>query len=85
MFSDGIVSGQVYKLWVWAWNKYGYGPWSDILTTKAANVPTKPDTPVTSVSNTNVLISWTKPNEGSSAITAYQIEILEDNSLSSFH
>lgn len=85
MFSDGIVAGTLYQIRIRARNKYGYGTWSSILSTKAANVPGKPVAPSTSISNTNVMISWIKPNEGSASITEYSIEILEDNSLTTFH
>lgn len=40
---------------------------------------------MTSLTSTNVMVSWVKPNEGSAQITEYSIEVLEDNSLVTFH
>lgn len=48
---------------------------SNTVSILAAQVPTQPVAPVTSLFLTNVVITWTAPYNGGSAITAYQIVI----------
>jgi hypothetical protein len=60
----------------------GSGAYSDPLLIVAAEVPSKPAAPVTSIENVNVRISWMKPYENSSPITAYELYI--QNSSESF-
>ena len=84
-FSENVVPGTVYQFRVRAQNKYGYGPFSLILTTQAANVPAQPLPVTTSTQGANILISWTPPNAGSSAITQYDIEFRIHNSASTYY
>jgi len=41
----------------------------------AAQIPSTPAAPTTSFDGTNVIVTWTAPNNGGSAITAYTIKI----------
>lgn len=53
----------------------GWGHFSTPLAIVAAEVPAKPDPPLTTIDNVNVRVSWTKPYQNSSPITAYEIMI----------
>jgi hypothetical protein len=44
-----------------------------------ATVPSTPAAPTTTVSGSNVLITWTAPADGGSAITGYIVEILQSD------
>jgi hypothetical protein len=57
----------------------GYSDVSTELSILTATVPGKPSTPSTSISGTNVVISWTVPDDGSAAIVGYVITILQED------
>jgi len=73
--TSGIEAGQVYLIRVRALNAMGWGHFSTPLAIVAAEVPAKPDPPLTTIDNVNVRVSWTKPYQNSSPITAYEIMI----------
>jgi hypothetical protein len=48
---------------------------SNTVSILAAQVPSQPAAPVTSIYLSNVIITWTAPYNGGSAITAYEVVI----------
>lgn len=48
---------------------------SNTVSILAAQVPSQPAAPVTSIYLSNVIITWTAPYNGGSAITAYEVAI----------
>jgi hypothetical protein len=71
----GLTAGKTYEFKVIARNSYGYGSYSTILTVLAGSAPSTPVAPTTTISGSNVIISWTKPSENGASITAYTITI----------
>ena len=45
----------------------------------AATVPSTPAAPTTTVSGTNIDINWVAPANGGSAITGYEVKILQSD------
>ena len=68
--------GTQYNFKVQARNKYGFSLFSETLTILAAQKPSQPAAPITQISGANVLIKWSAPVSGGSAITSYDIKIL---------
>lgn len=59
-------------------NIFGWGSFSPIGTITASTIPSIPGTPTTSLSGTNVLISWTAPTSTGGtgiSLTSYTIMI----------
>lgn len=52
---------------------------SNTVSVLAAQVPSTPAAPTTSIFLTNVIVTWTAPYNGGSAITAYQVVIKQSN------
>ena len=52
---------------------------SNTISVLAAQIPSTPIAPTTSISLTNVVINWTAPYNGGSPITAYSIKIKQAN------
>ena len=71
----GLSVGDLYKFKVEARNAFGYSEFSDVVEILAAQIPDKPDAPVTTFDRTTVVISWTAPFEQGSAITGYRVYI----------
>lgn len=57
----------------------GYSAKSVELSILAATVPGKPSIPSTSISDNNVAITWTLPDDGSAPILAYSIRIGQED------
>ena len=77
--TSGIVAGVEYSFRVRAKNQWGWSDYSDILKATPSTIPDQMEKVVTQVNDTSgdVIISWTAPNDNSSPITAYLIEILD--------
>ena len=71
-----LTPDTVYSFLVIARNIVGFSSNSSVVTIRAAAKPSTPAIPSTSViSNTNVMITWTAPNNNGSPITSYTINI----------
>ena len=58
-------------------NKWGFGPYSNIVMIKAATNPNRGSTaPVTANDGGNILIAWSQPQDRGSEIFAYEVAIL---------
>lgn len=77
----GITSGTTYQFKVRAYNKWGWGEFSPVVSILAASVPSQMATVTTSLDSSTggVQISWTNPSSNGAAVTSYYIEI-QDNS-----
>lgn len=76
-----LIQGTRYEFNVKARNSVGFSLVSSTWEVLAAQVPFQPNAPKTTVVGSDVEISWDLPNNGGSVITAYKIEILEENGL----
>lgn len=72
---NGLTPDTVYAFKVEARNVKGYSAASTETSIRAASVPFTPTAPTSTVNESNVDITWTAPNNGGSAITAYTITI----------
>ena len=81
-FTEDVIGGIEYKFRVRARNKWGYGEWSELLSTIAANSPSQMDMVMTEVSGTNIKVTWLEPDPGSSPITEYEIMFRYDDTTS---
>jgi hypothetical protein len=75
--SSDIIPGQIYEFQIRAKNKWGWGEWSGVTWIVASTWPEDVAKPVTSIDPTTggVLIDWAKPDDHSSEIFRYVIEI----------
>lgn len=73
----GVTAGTTYQFKIAARNAVGLSTLSSALSVLAASVPATPAAPTTVVDggSTNVVISWSLPSNGGSAITSYKIYI----------
>ncbi|KAK3083483.1 hypothetical protein FSP39_023775 [Pinctada imbricata] len=80
-----LIEGQKYEFRVSAINSEGQGPAlksdKEIAPTKAPSVPSKPVGPIkfSNVLGDSVTLTWTAPDDGGSPITAYKLEISDDD------
>lgn len=82
--TDGITPGVVYTFKIRPRNKWGWGEFSSPnLEVLAASVPYKTDIAVTTIDPVTggVKISWTAPYENGATISAYHIELTDNNGL----
>lgn len=70
-----VTPGKTYVFKVQSRNAFGPSLFSDSVAILAAQTPDPPIAPVTSVSGTNILITWTAPFDNGSPITSYEILI----------
>jgi len=54
-------------------NAYGLSFFSNTVTILAAQVPAQPSAPTTAWSPDNVIVTWSAPDNGGSAITGYTV------------
>lgn len=73
---NGLVIGQIYQFRHRVMNIYGWSPYSTPVYQLAAEVPSKPEAPISSNTLTSVTFDWTLPNNGGSFVTSYIIEFL---------
>lgn len=72
-----LTAGQTYYFRYRVQNIFGFGSYSNVLQAIAAKIPDRPATPTTSNTGTSVMISWVAPYNGGSAITGYNVQILQ--------
>ena len=70
-----MVKGRLYSFKVQAINNVGVSALSQPISILAAQMPAQPIAPVTSINELNVVVRWTAPDNGGSAITDYDIRI----------
>jgi antitoxin (DNA-binding transcriptional repressor) of toxin-antitoxin stability system len=70
-----VVAGGTYRFRYRASNKYGWGPFSDVLVVAAAAEPGEPAAPVTSITDIFVKLHWVAPDPKGSPLTEYEILI----------
>jgi hypothetical protein len=71
---NGLTTGVIYSFRYRLKNKFGWSPFSDTDSFRAATLPSAPSAPLVSVvSNTNVRVIWSKPYNGGDSISAYSI------------
>ena len=76
------ISGSVgtpYNFKVRAKNIYGWGPYSNIVSILASDVPSQMQVVTTTVDGTNVEISWQEPANNGEAISGYEIQVLQSD------
>jgi len=71
----GLEVGKTYRFKISARNDLGSSDYSSPISILAAQQPDKPATPTTTVSDANVVITWTAPPSGGSDITGYTVTI----------
>jgi hypothetical protein len=71
----GVVSGRTYQFRLRAQNKWGFGGYSAVVGIQASTTPGRASAPTTAISGSSVRITWSKPDEHGSAITAYRIVV----------
>jgi hypothetical protein len=77
-----LSQGQTYQIKVEARNIYGYSAFSNVVSILTAQVPAKPTVPTTtwSTPTDSVVVEWTAPDNGGSAITGYQVLLRQSDS-----
>lgn len=73
----GLTPGHNYNFRYRAKNDFGWGPYSNIATIKAATSPDQMDVPMTSTVGSDVRIEWTEPDIRGDPITSYTIYIAD--------
>ncbi len=76
----GLANGRVYEAQVRAINARGEGAWSEPSTAAPATVPAAPKAPVLEVGNSSFTATWTAPDDGGNAISAYYLRYSENGS-----
>jgi hypothetical protein len=77
--SEVLIPGRYYKFYVQARNSVGYSESSEVITILAAQLPTKPQAPVTTLLGENMRITWTQPDDGGTPILSYRILIMQND------
>jgi hypothetical protein len=73
--ATGLTTGNTYVFKVQARNSYGLSLYSNQVTILIATAPSKPFTPMTSVSADQAVITWVAPSANGSPITSYSIYV----------
>ena len=73
--ANNLQMGTTYRFKVAARNSVGYSELSESVSVLAAEVPSQPAAPTTTLVGANVYIDWTAPSNGGSPITMYHIRI----------
>lgn len=74
--TSGLVAGQGYLFRLRAESIYGWGPYSGETLIYAAGLPTQPYQAVTTIVGTDVVVSWSEPENSAAPLIAYSIVIL---------
>lgn len=77
----GIIGGQLYQFKVRAKNLYGWGSFSPVTTIRASQFPDPVATITTANALTDVLISWTAPDDNFESVTSYSLQVLDNTGL----
>lgn len=75
----GLTYGETYKFKVQAQNSFDIGEYSSELELLSATVPEAPETPVTSTSTNQLVVTWVAPNPRGTPITGYKIYIRQSD------
>lgn len=73
--ATGLKAGLTYKFKVQSQNDYGFSDYSNEVSILAAQKPSAPPAPVTSISGLNVKIQWGQSSDNGSPITGFIIYI----------
>lgn len=71
-----LTTGFSYSFKVTAVNAYGESPVSNVISVRTALKPSNMSPVTVSQTGTDIIISWTAPNENGSPITSYTLKIL---------
>ena len=74
--NEGLTPGFPYKFMYRAFNKYGWGEYSDEATHFAAAIPSQVGAATTQFENNFAKISWDYPDDGANEVLEYLIENL---------
>ena len=78
---SGLTNDTAYQVQVWAENRSGESSWSPSNgATPAAQRPSSPAQPATTLTSQGLVISWSAPAENGSAIISYQVRYRVQNS-----
>ena len=78
--ATGLSAGSTYKFKVQSENDYDFSDYSNEVVILAAQKPSAPPAPETSISGLNVKIHWGTSSDNGSPITGYTIYIQKYNS-----
>jgi hypothetical protein len=73
--TSGLLAGGVYRFRYRVANIHGWGPYSDEVKVRAADIPAEPAAPSTSIADQYVRVSWAEPDDRSAPIVEYEIRI----------
>lgn len=71
--TSGVTAGALYKFKYRARNVYGWGPFSEEVTIKAARQPEQMLPIETVIENNFVKVSWEYPTDNSDTVSEYEI------------
>jgi hypothetical protein len=72
---EGLLEGQSYTFRYRAFNKYGWGDYSETVTFFAASEPFTISSVVTTIENKFAKVAWDYPDDGGSPILEYLVEL----------
>ncbi|MCY4421495.1 MAG: fibronectin type III domain-containing protein, partial [Acidimicrobiaceae bacterium] len=76
---EGLDNAREYLVQVRAANANGEGPWSDSSQATPGPVPDKPDAPSLTAGDGTIVVSWSAPGAGGSAIASYDVRYSGDD------
>jgi hypothetical protein len=74
-----LTKGRTYSFKVQSRNSVGLSAFSSPKSILAAQIPAQPVAPTTTVSGANVVIAWSKPDNGGSVLTAYEVKVRQSD------
>ena len=77
--SDSVQSGQLYGFKYRAYNRQGWGEYSNVAYILAANAPAQITPIYATLEGSSVRLNWVEPDNGSLEITSYAVEILHSD------
>jgi hypothetical protein len=77
--ATSLTLGTNYEFTVEARNQFGYSSISSTFSILHAIAPSQPTAPTTSVSGSNIVISWNLPTENGSSVTSYLVTIRQSD------
>jgi hypothetical protein len=77
--ATGLTPGLTYAFKVEARNSFGYSALSDPVQILCATIPSTPSAPTTSVSNADVIVTWSAPLANGTPILGYRVLIMQSN------
>lgn len=76
----GLTTGTDYRFKIRAKNVHGFGDYSEEITIRADDKPSKMNAVSTTISGLNAVITWAyPPSDNGSEITAYKIFLLQED------